>query len=44
LAGKGKEKRRIALEVYFGTRQEKSEDPRSITTAAAFDFLEKIDI
>jgi len=44
LAGKGEEKRRMALEVYFETRQEKSEYPRSIATAAAFDFLEKINI
>ena len=27
----------MALEVYFGTRQEKSEYPRSIATAAAFE-------
>jgi hypothetical protein len=44
LAGKGEEKRRMALEVYFETRQEKSEYPRSIATAAAFDFLEKTGI
>ena len=34
----------MALDVYFETRQEKSEYPRLIASASSFDFLEKTNI